>query len=261
MTAWACPGEDWPPRMLVPRPADMARRLRASRSGSRPAGVSPAAWAARSWEATTPVTAFEFLTRGPIASADSVSESREGDMTPQGQPAISALQALAGGGTLTGSWILDSDRSQVELHTRHTWGLRPLHGVFRQVTGNGTVTAAGQVTGILTVAAASIDTKNKMRDKDLRSAKVFDIASHPDITYTVDGMQPASGGVRVTGSLTVRGRTRPLSFNATVSAAADEVRLDAEVPVNRADFGLTYSPLRMASLDNTITVHAVFTRQ
>jgi polyisoprenoid-binding protein YceI len=117
------------------------------------------------------------------------------------------------------------------------------------------------VTGTLTVAAGSIDTKNKMRDKDLRSAKLFDIASHPDITYTVDGMQPASGGVRVTGSLTVRGHTRPLSFDATVSAAAGEIRLDAEVPVNRADFGLTYSPLRMASLDNTITVHAVFTRQ
>ena len=48
-----------------------------------------------------------------------------------------------------------------------------------------------------------------MRDKDLRSAKVFDTASHPDITYTVDGMQPASDGARVTGSLTVRGRTRP----------------------------------------------------
>jgi hypothetical protein len=45
-----------------------------------------------------------------------------------------------------------------------------------------------------------------------------------------------------------------------VSAAAGEVRLDAEVPVNRADFGLTYSPMRMASLNNTITVQAVFTR-
>ena len=55
------------------------------------------------------------------------------------------------------------------------------------------MTAAGQVTGTLTVASGSIDTKNKMRDKDLRSAKFFDIASHPDITYTVDGMQPASG--------------------------------------------------------------------
>ena len=63
------------------------------------------------------------------------------------------------------------------------------------------------------------------------------------------------------GSAEPRGRTRPLSFNATVSATADEVWLDAEVPVNRADFGLTYSPLHMASLDNTITVHAVFTRQ
>ena len=182
-------------------------------------------------------------------------------MTPQGQGATPALPALAQDGTLTGSWILDPARSQVLLQTRHTWGLRPLHGVFRQVTGNGTVTAAGQVTGTLTVAAASIDTKNKMRDKDLRSAKVFDAASHPDITYTVDGIQPASGGVRVTGSLTVRGRTRPLAFDATVSATASEVRLDAEVPVNRADFGLTYSPLRMASLNNTITIHAVFTRQ
>jgi polyisoprenoid-binding protein YceI len=182
-------------------------------------------------------------------------------MTPQGQPTTPALQALAGDGALTGSWILDPARSQVRLQTRHTWGLRPLHGVFRQVAGSGTVTADGQVTGTLTVAAGSIDTKNKMRDKDLRSAKIFDIASHPDITYTVDGMQPADGGVRVTGSLTVHGRTRPLSFDATVSATAGEVLLDAEIPVNRADFGLTYSPLRMASLDNTITIHAVFTRQ
>jgi polyisoprenoid-binding protein YceI len=123
------------------------------------------------------------------------------------------------------------------------------------------VTAAGQVTGTLTVAADSVETKNKRRDTDLRSAKIFDIASHPDITYTVDGMQPASGGAQVTGSLTVRGRTRPLSFDTKVSATAGEVQLDAEIPVNRADFGLTYSPLRMASLHNTITVHAVFTRE
>ena len=185
----------------------------------------------------------------------------ESSMASQGQPTTSALQALAGDGTLTGSWILDPARSEVRLESRHTWGLLPVRGVFGQVTGSGTVTAAGQVTGTLNVAAGSIDTKNKMRDKDLRSAKLFDVASHPDITFTVDGVQPAGGGARVTGSLTVRGRTRPLSFDAKVSAAAGEVQLDAEVPVNRADFGLDYSPLRMASLNNTITVHAVFTRQ
>jgi hypothetical protein len=74
MMAWACSGEEWPTMTLVPRPADMAIRLTASRSGSTWAGVSPAAWAARNWAATTSVTAFEFLTRGAIASAGSVSE-------------------------------------------------------------------------------------------------------------------------------------------------------------------------------------------
>ena len=182
-------------------------------------------------------------------------------MTPQGQPTTSALQALAGDGTLTGSWILDPARSEVRLESRHSWGLLPVRGVFGQVAGHGTVTAAGQVAGTLTIAAGSIDTKNKMRDRDLRSAKLFDVASHPDITFTADGIQPAGGGAQVTGSLTVRGRTRPLSFDAKVTAAAGEARLDAEIPVNRADFGLTYRPLRMASLNNTITVHAVFTRQ
>jgi polyisoprenoid-binding protein YceI len=181
-------------------------------------------------------------------------------MTPREQLTASALQALVQDGTLAGSWTLDPARSQVLLETRHTWGLLPVHGTFRQVTGNGTVTAAGQVTGTITVSAGAVDTKNKRRDKDLRSAKVFDIANHPDITYAVDGMQPDGGGVRVTGRLTVRGRTLPLSFDAKVSVTGSEVWLDAEVPVNRADFGLTYSPLRMASLNNVIVVRALFTR-
>ena len=157
-------------------------------------------------------------------------------MTPQGQPTTSALQALSprtARSSGPGSWTQPGPRSRLE--SRHTWGLRPLHGVFRQVTGNGTVTAASQVTGTLTVVAGSIDTKNKMRDKDLRSAKLFNIANHPDITYTVDGMQPASGGVRVNSRIPkFSGRIRPLSFDAKVSAAAGEVRLDAEVPVEPA---------------------------
>src|SRR5215472_16244778 len=110
-------------------------------------------------------------------------------MTSQEQPTTSSLEALIEDGALTGSWTLDPARSEVRLRSRHTWGLRPVHGVFRQLTGNGTVTAGG--------------------------------------------------------------RTRPLSFDAKVSAAAGEVQLDAEIPVNRADFGLAYSPLRMASLNNT----------
>ncbi len=182
-------------------------------------------------------------------------------MASSGQLTSAAVQELLHGGELAGSWTLDPARSEVQLKTRHTWGLRPLNGVFRQVTGNGTVTAAGDVTGTITVEAESVDTKNKQRDKHLRSADFFDVATHPDFTFEVGGVGPAVGGVRVTGSLTVRGRSRPVSFDATVSSVDGEVRLDGEIPVNRADFGLTWNWMGIAAMDNTIVVHAVFTRQ
>ena len=83
----------------------------------------------------------------------------------------------------------------------------------------------------------------------------------PHITVRVEGFAPASQGVTVTGTLTVRNRTRPLTFGATVSALdTGEVWLDAEIQVNRADYGMTWSPMRMASMHNMITIHAVFTR-
>jgi polyisoprenoid-binding protein YceI len=66
----------------------------------------------------------------------------------------------------------------------------------------------------------------------------------------------------VSGSLTVRDLTRPITFDATVSAVSDdEISLAAEVQINRADFGLTWNQMGMASMSNTITVNAVFTRQ
>jgi polyisoprenoid-binding protein YceI len=52
-----------------------------------------------------------------------------------------------------------------------------------------------------------------------------------------------------------------VSFDATVTSVDGEVWLDGEIPVNRTDFGLTWNWLGIASMDNTIVVHAVFTRQ
>ena len=171
-----------------------------------------------------------------------------------------ALQALLQDGKLAGSWTLDAARTEVLLETRHTWGLLPLHGVFRKVSGSGTVTAAGDATGIITVNAESIDTKNPQRDKHLRSGDFFDIDNHPDFTFATESASPAADGLRITGSLTVRGTTRPVSFDAKVSVADGEAVLDGELPVNRADYGLTWNFLGIAAMDNTIAVHAVFTR-
>jgi len=183
-------------------------------------------------------------------------------MAPSGQTNAPALQALLKDAALTGTWTLDATKSTVGLRSKSMWGLAPVKGVFRQVSGQGTVSPAGDVSGTVTVGAASIDTKVKKRDTHLRSADFFDSDTHPDITFTVNQAQPSGQGVTVSGGLTVRDRTKPVTFDATVSAVSDgEIALDAEVPVDRSDFGLTWNQMGMASMHNTITVHAVFTKR
>ena len=183
-------------------------------------------------------------------------------MTPSGQAATPALQALLKDAALAGSWTLDSSKSTVGLKSKSMWGLVPVKGVFREVTGEGTVSPAGQVTGSVAVAAASVDTKNKKRDTHLRSADFFDSDNYPDITFTVNQVTPAGQGVTVSGDLTVRDQTKPVTFDARVSVVdSGEIWLDAEVQINRADFGLTWNQMGMAGMHNTITVHAVFTRR
>jgi polyisoprenoid-binding protein YceI len=135
-------------------------------------------------------------------------------------------------------------------------------GVFRELSGTGTVCADGAVSGTITVAAASIDTQNTRRDTHLRSADFFDSANNPDIAFTAGGIQPSGQGITVTGTLTVRGRTGRLSLDAATSVQPDgEIWLDADARINRADFGLTWNPLGIVGLNNTLTVHAVFTRR
>src|SRR5262245_53224459 len=125
---------------------------------------------------------------------------------------MQALQTLVQDGTLAGEWVLDPGRSSVRLKTR-AFGL-PVKGLLSEVGGYGTVSADGEVSGTIAVAVASIDTGNSKRDTHLRSAEIFDSGDHPHITFTVDGIRPSGQGVAVTGTLTVRDRTLPLSFDA-----------------------------------------------
>ena len=179
---------------------------------------------------------------------------------PSGQVTVPVVRALLQEGALAGTWALDPGRSGIRLKSK-VMGLISVNGVFREVSGNGTISADGQASGTLTIAAASIDTKNTRRDTHLRSADFFDSGNHPDVTFTADRFRPSGQDVTVSGVLTVHGRARPLSFGAAATFHGDgEIWLDAEVRINRADFGLTWNALGMVPLNSTLTVHAVFTR-
>ena len=162
---------------------------------------------------------------------------------------------------LTGQWTLDPVRSTVSLRNRAMWGLAPVKGTFGQISGHGTVSPDGAVSGALTLGATSIDTKNARRDKHLRSADFLDTENHPDITFTVDNIKLARQVVTFLGMLTVRGRSKPITFEGTAATRGDaEVCLDAVAEVSQIDFGLTWNWLGTVGAKNVVTVHAVFTR-
>jgi polyisoprenoid-binding protein YceI len=178
-----------------------------------------------------------------------------------GQLTPPPLQALRDDGALAGEWLLDPRKSSIRLQSRSMWGLARVNGLFRDVSGNGTVGADGAISGTITVAAAFIDTQNTRRDTHLRSADFFDSSSNPDIVFSAAGIRPSGQGVTVTGTLMVRGRARPLSVDASASVQSDaEVWLDTVARINRADFGLTWNPMGMVGVNNTLAIHAVFIR-
>ena len=170
-------------------------------------------------------------------------------------------QAQLTDGSLAGNWTLDPARSTATLRSKSFWGLVPVKGVFRDLDGTGTVSATGEVTGRITVATGSLDTKNARRDKHLRSEDFFLSEKFPVITFTLDKLTPASSGAVLSGTLTVRDQSRPITLNAEASPAGNgDVALDTTIQVDRSEYGLTWNQLGMTSMNNTITIHAVFTR-
>ncbi|MFI9253502.1 YceI family protein [Streptomyces sp. NPDC053069] len=162
----------------------------------------------------------------------------------------------------TGTWQLDSAASTVALRHKTLWGLVTVKGAFTAVTGAGEVRPDGSATGTVTVDAASLDTRHAKRDTHLRSADFLDAGTHPEITFAVRGADRLDGdGVRITGQLTVRGVSRPVSLTAHLTgASADAVTLEAEFTVDREQFGMGWNQLGMMRGLTTVTAGLRFTR-
>jgi polyisoprenoid-binding protein YceI len=170
--------------------------------------------------------------------------------------------ALARNGTLAGQWSLVSAESSAEFANRHFWNTITVRGRFGQISGEGTVAPDGTVTGQLVIDAASLTTGNKQRDKHLRSADFFDVAKHPRVVLSIRRATLSEAGtLNAEGTLEASGAAEPVSFTAdVVTASSDRVTLRAQLAIDRSRFGMTWSPLRISSLQATGSVTATFTR-
>ncbi|ANU26469.1 YceI family protein [Planococcus versutus] len=93
----------------------------------------------------------------------------------------------------------------------------------------------------------SINTKNKDRDAHLRSADFFDAEQFPHITFKANEIIKKADKYEMTGDLTMKGVTRPATFEVEYNGKATDpwgsevVAFDVEGKVNRKDFGLTWN--------------------
>jgi len=159
------------------------------------------------------------------------------------------------------AWVLDVTQSTFAFRVKHFWGLVTVQGHFTQVEGQVTVDAAGVVAVSVRIDAASLDTKQQQRDKHLRSADFFHVEQHPTVTFVSRQVTPLGADrLRVDGDLTAAGRTLPLTFEARLGTSGERITVDAEVPVDRRVFGMTWSPLGMAASTALLVVHAQFTK-
>ena len=89
-----------------------------------------------------------------------------------------------------------------------------------------------------------------------RTGDFFEVGEYPTITFAATAARPDDAGrVRVEGTLTVHGQTRPLTVLANVSVNGTVATADAEVDLDRSDWGLTWAKMG-AAVTNRVTIHA-----
>ena len=78
-------------------------------------------------------------------------------------------------------WRIDPQRSSIEFHVRHLWGLQTVKGRFERY--DGTLDLAADPAIELAIDADSLNTNQTRRDEHLRSAAFFDTPNNPQVRF------------------------------------------------------------------------------
>ena len=81
---------------------------------------------------------------------------------------MTTVTELLGNPESVGVWDLVPERSRITFRNKTMWGALRVHGVFTELCGDGQISDTGRVYGRVDVKAASLNTKLRRRDEDLR---------------------------------------------------------------------------------------------
>lgn len=170
-------------------------------------------------------------------------ELNQKDAAPDDKP----FESLAAN-VSPGVYELDSDHAYITFSYSHM-GLS--HPIVHFAEFGASLTLDGRDMAMSRVSAqvdaSSVATGVEALDDTLRGADCFDVASHPEIRFDSTAFEELSAHTgKLSGELTVAGKTRPVVLDVTINSAAmnrmtrkEMIGFSAAGTLKRSEFGLT----------------------
>lgn len=142
---------------------------------------------------------------------------------------------------------IDAVHSAVIFSIKHQ-GVAFNYGRFNDISGTFNLDAAAPESSAIdvTVKTDSIDTGNAKRDGHLKSGDFFSAKEFPTLTFKSKSVKKSSDTkFEVTGELTLRGQTKPLTVNAELTGTGKGQRGEVAgmrtiFTIKRSDFGMDF---------------------
>ena len=157
---------------------------------------------------------------------------------------------------LAGTYNLDPAHSLVGFTVRHAM-VTKVRGEFTDYEATLTIAEnPSESTATGTVRTASVDTNNADRDEHVRGEDFFSVEQHPEMTFKATSFDvDANGNGTVTGDLTIRGNTKPVTFDVETFGVEEDpfgntrIGFEARTSINRSEFGVDFqAPLNSGGM-------------
>lgn len=151
-----------------------------------------------------------------------------------------------------GTYAIDPAHSTIGFVARHAM-VTKTRGKLDEFEG--TITVAENIADSkaeATIKAASINTGNEDRDAHVRGDDFFSVEQYPELTFSATSFDvDETGNGTVTGDLTIKGTTKPVTLNVEAEGLAEDpfgntrFGFEAATKINRTDFGIDFNaPLK-----------------
>lgn len=148
----------------------------------------------------------------------------------------------------TSTYTIDNDHTAVSFGVRHML-VSTVRGRFKSYRTELSLDTDDLTASHIAVDidAASVDTTVAARDEHLRSKDFFDVERYPTLRFVsrkIERLYPAH--FRVTGELTIKDRTRPISLDVEFGGIAHDPAVGTRIgfiakgSIDRREFGLTW---------------------